>query len=496
MLRRLNLVMTYPVKWSVFQVMRDYIQNFFDALGPEHFQDGFVHQYDNEVLTMSARVGFSREWLDYLGASTKRGEGHYAGRFGEGFKIASLCAYRDYGFSIRMESRDWAFSVTEAKGEIDGKAVSFLAYNVDERPDNDYTKLTISNVNQEAYSIFCLEIHQFYYPGNPTLGRLIAGGNDFAIHETAGDIGRIFAAYQVRGSVRIGLCFCLHSYIAEEDDRDRDSLSRRQTNDLIETLIKKLNAYEAYEILGYFRKYWNGRERANFRIQPVLEVLVDKIYRADDMRERFMKENPFLVAERSYAVSASEMRKRDHRIAQYWFSNWSKRTRYHIVDRCFTRLGYPDIESLCRENGGFAISRKPNRHEKKLITVLKGAAGHLLKGLILYRELPTVEIITNEDAPVGGTAYAVKLDQSVGRIEKNALGLRPCYRINKVELRKSLLESRDFGMAFATYAHELLHQFGGDCSIAFRCVLLELAARVMNNAVEMEVYRRKWEEAG
>ena len=30
--KELNLLMTYPVKWSIYKVMRDYIQNFYPEL--------------------------------------------------------------------------------------------------------------------------------------------------------------------------------------------------------------------------------------------------------------------------------------------------------------------------------------------------------------------------------------------------------------------------------------------------------------------------------
>ena len=59
MLKKLNIAMTYPVNWSNYAVMRDYIQNFFDATGPSQFQDAFRYQYENQVLVMFAKKGFA-----------------------------------------------------------------------------------------------------------------------------------------------------------------------------------------------------------------------------------------------------------------------------------------------------------------------------------------------------------------------------------------------------------------------------------------------------
>ena len=59
---KLNIAMSYPVKWTVYGVMRDYIQNFYDAVGPELFGEKFVYNYENETLTMSADKGFSKHY--------------------------------------------------------------------------------------------------------------------------------------------------------------------------------------------------------------------------------------------------------------------------------------------------------------------------------------------------------------------------------------------------------------------------------------------------
>jgi hypothetical protein len=57
-------------------------------------------------------VNLIYDWLIPIGASTKReGGGSYAGYFGEGFKIASLCAIRDHGWNIEIRSRDWELMV-------------------------------------------------------------------------------------------------------------------------------------------------------------------------------------------------------------------------------------------------------------------------------------------------------------------------------------------------------------------------------------------------
>ena len=116
-----NIVMTYPVRWNKYQVLRDFVQNFYDAVGFNDWHQNFHYMYkDGELAMWVNNVSFNYEWLMHIGASTKTNQTNgYAGCFGEGFKIASLCAYRDMNWEIQMESDDWHIDVTEIKQNID-----------------------------------------------------------------------------------------------------------------------------------------------------------------------------------------------------------------------------------------------------------------------------------------------------------------------------------------------------------------------------------------
>ncbi|HCF60145.1 MAG TPA: hypothetical protein DFS52_19385, partial [Myxococcales bacterium] len=96
----LNLVTTYPVQWTQFQVLRDFVQNFFDSVPNESFAKRVSLRCSGSVAELTAEdVVFSHEWLVPMGASTKTGaDDQFAGYFGEGFKVAALCATRDYGW--------------------------------------------------------------------------------------------------------------------------------------------------------------------------------------------------------------------------------------------------------------------------------------------------------------------------------------------------------------------------------------------------------------
>ncbi|MEA5010036.1 hypothetical protein [Clostridium tyrobutyricum] len=37
----LNLITTYPVKWNMYKILRDFIQNFYDSIPNEQFSKRF-----------------------------------------------------------------------------------------------------------------------------------------------------------------------------------------------------------------------------------------------------------------------------------------------------------------------------------------------------------------------------------------------------------------------------------------------------------------------
>ena len=146
----LHLVFDYPVRWSKYKVLRDLIQNFYDSVPRDEWATRFSHGVAGQLLTLTVTdVGFSHDWLVPIGASTKRdGQGTYAGYFGEGFKIAALCAVRDHGWDVEVCSRGWQLRVVTDELHIDGRKLRTLAYDVSHlasaSPD---TVLTLSPFN-------------------------------------------------------------------------------------------------------------------------------------------------------------------------------------------------------------------------------------------------------------------------------------------------------------------------------------------------------------
>ena len=41
----LNIVATYPVRWGKYQVIRDFVQNFYDAIGNSEWKEKFHYDF-------------------------------------------------------------------------------------------------------------------------------------------------------------------------------------------------------------------------------------------------------------------------------------------------------------------------------------------------------------------------------------------------------------------------------------------------------------------
>ncbi len=104
------------------------------------------------------------EWLIHIGASTKTGSADpQAGMFGEGFKIAALCALRDYGWEVQMSSGDWTLNVCTVDTTIDDRVIRMLAYVISDTEPVSGSMLMLHNVDPDDYALFINCLDGFYY---------------------------------------------------------------------------------------------------------------------------------------------------------------------------------------------------------------------------------------------------------------------------------------------------------------------------------------------
>ena len=502
----LNIIFSYPVHWGKYQIIRDFVQNFYDATTPEQWKSSFRYNYDemSERLCMEiSNEGFSYEWLLHIGASTKtEDETIHAGYFGEGFKIASLCAWRDFNWEITMYSREWKLEVLTVSQKIDGKTVEMLAYRITCVENLQGSRLEIQNFSLEDYNLFLAIQDSFYFPQNNMFGKKIWESDigavfersDKPIHENLpqthkyGKKGAVFCAYQMLGTNPFPLVFCLHDY--DRLDRERKSLHAFEVNNIILKIATNITPEAAVIILEKMHLFWNKYPKKKSSVEvdgwsAVINALVRRIRYSQEAIDLFRTAHPnLLCASRVYSVSDKNRRHQ----ALAWASR--ERTEYKIVKDTFCLLDYPFLEDECEKNGGFVESKRlPDETEEQCFEIMEGLVKEVFHDFFAFHGVwPTVRIITNSGAVYKGMASLNKRK----KIETNNMGIKIRYDLKYIHLKKQLFHKDRFSEALSTYVHELCHVFGGDSSANFSNALTHAIEIMMEHHKEIEQAKDKW----
>ena len=499
----LNIVMTYPVHWGRYEVLRDFVQNFYDSVGYKKWNNALQYDYTDGALSIWVEgVRFSYEWRLHLGASTKTGiAGSKAGYFGEGFKIASLCAHRDLGWTVCMSSGDWELTVTDVRETIDGQAVKMLAYDVRKVEDSPRSKLVLSNLHNYDYSMFKSVLLSFYYPENPLLGKRIWEGSQGAVYTRGSapyderlprtrDFGRkgiVFCGFQLLGSNPFNLVVCLHSW--RKSDRERKALYTFDVVDVFEQIACIISPEGAMDMLEKMRRNWNTVPHRRIDIDswhPAVCNLVDMIARSPTATARFREKYPNLLCLRPIHTMHDRNRRSQ---ARSWLS--SQETHYRLVQSVFLQLGYPTLEAKCESCGGFVVDDSPTPLESKCFVVLEGLVGTLYAGFFMQENAPARKVIRNQRAAYHGMATLHKARKA----ERNNRGLYVRYNVGEIYLKESIFVEDGFFDAVATYVHESCHAFGRDSSESFSNALTHAMEMLLSQPEVVEVFRKLWRNA-
>jgi len=501
---KLNLMLSYPVKWTKWQVLRDLIQNFYDDASYKRFGKSFRYCYHEKsgtrgTLTLSMKsAGFNYEWLVHIGATTKqRTRKKFAGFYGEGFKLAAMCALRDYAWTIKVRSRNWHLSVTTIDTTIDGKTLRQLAYRIeDDIEHSNQTIITIENFCKNDLPAVEAAMQNFFYPENPLLGELIWNGDggsvykrseiqkpdDLPISFDCGGDGVVFIAYQARGSFVAPVVVCNHNF--KTRDRDRKNIGKGTVQDVIIDLSYTMSSQAAMLLLNALRKFWYSYPDSRQDVESwyaTIRKLIIRMSRDMDVVRQFREQNPHLVVSEQPTNNMMASRRS---LALDWHR--MHQPELITVQESFSLLGYKNIIDVCEDAGGFNVTREPLGDEVKALEILKNAAKDVLDDFVY--EFPPCLVINNESSNHVGMAHLTANKEK----KLNREGYRIRYSIQQIEIKKSLLEADSFMEAFATYCHELCHCFGGDVSKTFSSALTDVIALVIQKKSVLETYHEQW----
>ena len=385
----LNIMTSYQVKWSKQQVLRDIVQNFYDDIGAKHFSRIFKTKYNpkNHTVTISIESkGFNYEWLIHMGASTKQDKpGKFAGHFGEGFKIAALCALRDHNWKIKMRSRDWFIEVVIQSTLVDNKPLQQLAYNVrEDQTVSDKTVLSIQSFSKKDADLLQDVVLGFYYKENPLFADCIFENENVAIYErsekqnpktiptsyNAYGEGIIYIGFQARGSFILPLVICNHHY--EIDGRDRHNIYLGTILDILIDTVDYIDARASLYLLEKLEKYWydypDGKSDVDSWYSLMRKLICKIAYFDFDARMDFVNRHPNLVV----CKRPINMQMRNEKTQALAWKNLYLPDA-HLVQDNFSLLGYNNIVDLCEKAGGFNVLRKPDADEQQLLKILESA---------------------------------------------------------------------------------------------------------------------------
>jgi hypothetical protein len=501
----INLIYDYPVHWSRFKTLRDFIQNFYDAVHWSEWDDRFSHTITDGVLTLKAQhVGFSYDWLLHIGASTKREAiGTYAGHFGEGFKIAALCALRDHHWTVKMRSRDWALEVVTTDLTVDQRTLKSLAYKIQSgQPTSQETTLQIAPFSDQP--LLDSVLLSFYYPSNPLLGQPIWTSATGAVYERSpvqkpwgypstsenNGSGIVFAGYQAVGSFEYPLVFCLHDH--KQLDRERNTFYRMNVIDLIRSTVSRLPPEASMVVLQALKSRWYDRPRKKYDFTSwygIVGALVKNIAASDEQKAIWQRTYPHLLV--ASQVKRSDLPRYNRRRQAL---DWLKQSEvsFQLVQEAFLALAYPTLESMCERYDGFSVIRDPDAFEQQRVKMLERFTSLLVPDLIAVAPLPPCKLIKSEVAAWRGMASCIPLSGQLAKFRD--IPIR--YRLPYVALKSSLLRSDNLGNALSTYLHEIAHMFGGDRSAAFSHALSELMEVILSNARLVAEWQSQWEQSG
>ena len=506
MIISLNIVMTYPVRWKEYEILRDYIQNFYDSVDKSEWSRKFQYAYNKESMELSMWVDgitFNYEWLMHIGASTKtKNSEANAGYFGEGFKIASLCAFRDYHWNISMSSGDWILNVITQEHIIDDANVMMLAYDVmHSEKSKDRSILCLRGISQSDYELFQKTLLSFYYPDNPFMGRKFWESAEGAIYERSkkpypselpittdfGTKGLVYCGYQLLGTCPFRLVVCLHHY--KKEDRERSALYTFQVIDVFQSLAYYINPDGALYMLEAMRKYWNSYPHKHIDIHTwsmVIDSLIWKVAISEDTKNMFYDRHPDLLCI-SPVRTISEKNRRSQ--AKSWLN--IQDNHYILVKKTFQAIGYRTLEEECERNGGFVLDDTiTDENEQKYVEILENTVKEIFKGFFILDQWPEHRLILNDKAAYNGMATVFKRNKPILNIKGRYIR----YDVGVIYLKKSVFCKFGYHDALATYVHEMCHIFGGDKSDAFSSGLTDAIEFLLKNHERVEIGKRNWEE--
>lgn len=439
---RLNILRTYAVQWDAETLVRDVLQNFFDA--SRDFEGVSIHvDREGGVVRIEGPVPFALDYVKFIGGTTKA-KGGFAGQFGEGFKVSALVALRDFGLRLAAGAGTWRIEPAFEKVSVGEE----LVYRTTTGPDLAGSFVELRGCSPELADLFADGHRYFRWSGNPSFGECLFSEGDVHVYRMPSrEQGQLYYGKQLRGSLwRIPFALCLDRTLKNvRRDRDRRILLANQVRVVMFEIGRHLPLDVGMTIANECEDAWTNERENLVYLLVGLEERHKATYAGGVWPTRFPE---------NWVAGETESRFRHA-------NSYARRGNYRVAAPIFGRIGMRRAREIWLSSITYV--------DDEALTVVQRARRALLlaAGRMLYAgSHPPLRFarMTNQDGE---------------------------YRRDEIVLQASLLDG-SFDDALSTYLHELCHEAGRDGDAKFSDALTTALGATIARAGAVNALRLSW----
>jgi len=436
----LNLLRSYGVRWDAQTFVRDLLQNFFDA---SHDFEGVnidIHR-SRGAVRIEGPVPFALDYVKYIGGTTKA-KGGFAGQFGEGFKICSLVALRDFGVRILAGAGQWRIEPAFRKVRVGEE----LVYRHTRGPELPGSFVELQNCSPELMDLIAEGRRFFRWSGNPSFGERLFSEGAVHVYRSTRRHGELYYGKQLRAELwDLPFALCLDSTLKRiRADRDRRELATNQVRIVMADIGTHLPLAIGMTIVNELEAHWrNGRS-------PLMWLIGGLAERHQPSRaEAWPAGAPEAWVAEEYAPRLQRA------------NEFARRVGYQVADRTLAGLGMRRAGEVWEQSIQLVPDSDLTSVERARRLLLAMAAESIHRGT--HPPLRFARMQTTE-------------------------GL---HRKDEVILERALLQG-ELGPALTTYLHELCHEHGRDGDARFSDALTEVLQRTVESHALIERLTEFW----
>ena len=468
----------WGVDWSEELIARDLMQNFFDANRSQ--LDRIVVAAQDACVRVSAPAGFDLHHLYFLGS--EKGDDD-VGKYGEGFKAATVCILRRKNTAVLAASGNDGLIIRLSEEAAVGTNLYPLVYEFfDLEQAVPGSVLVIDGAWRELRGAMAQGLTHFYYDGNPVIGaKLLGHGQDFRVFRSTTAGGHIFYRNLRRGDIPdLPVVLVLNKQyqrIEKEVAKDRD---RKAFGEPLRETFYNIWAQHFFRgwaaqepIVASAKRLWQQG-----RGHPLLAAIgrVSAHGQWPAVRSAAMFGNGFYAE--SHTSDASQLLRFSDQEAA-----WQREGRIKLPSYFETfgvvsaRRREKELHEAARLEARKKGAHVPTRAEAAAIGVLRHVLSELAPKIVQFFE-------------ESRTSYTVAATEVLlGEFKRSR-----DYRSREVFLAEQVFEG-DFAEALAVFLHEHAHIHGYDGSRSFTDALTETLESIVRQRKTLDGFEKEWDEA-